>query len=62
MTDDPTNRPPGDDHPVPPKTPPKAAMPRKGFDPANLRGGKQPGGKMMRGTAKLSLPGKSRGR
>ncbi len=34
---------------------------KKGFDPASLKGGKQPGGKTMR-SSKMTLPGKSRGR
>jgi hypothetical protein len=61
MTDDTT--------PPQPATPPAAQArpavakpaPKKGFDPASIKGGKHPGGKPMRGT-KSMLPGKSRGR
>ena len=61
MTDDAANRPPGADAPMPPKPPAKTATPRKGFDPANLKGGHQPGGKVMRGT-RMMQNAKSRGR
>ncbi|MGQ0566814.1 MAG: hypothetical protein ACT4OK_17370 [Gemmobacter sp.] len=61
MTDDSTNRPTGEDHPVPPKTPAKPLTPRKGFDPATLKGGQHPGGKMVRGTRNMQSA-KSRGR
>ena len=62
MTDDTTNRPPGAEQPMPPsKAPAKSAPPRKGFDVANLKGGNQPGGKMVRGTRSMQSA-KSRGR
>ena len=61
MTDDPSNRPPGDGPVAPFKTTAKTPGPPKVFDPTSLKGGKQPGGKMLRGT-KTMLPGKSRGR
>jgi hypothetical protein len=56
-------RPPGDGRAVPPEARaiPKPATPRKGFDPASLKGGKHPGGKPLRG-GRMMLPGKSRGR
>ncbi len=61
MTDDPTDRPKGDDTPVSPKTPAKTPTPPRGFDPANLKGGNHPGGKMVRGTRSVQSA-KSRGR
>ena len=61
MTDDTPNRPPGDDPALPPKAPAKPAAPRKGFDPANLKGGTHPGGKMVRGTRSVRSA-KSRGK
>lgn len=61
MTDD-TDRPAGGDGAAAPK-PAKIILPapKKGFDPASLKGGKHPGGKPLRG-GKMTLPGKSRGR
>lgn len=61
MTDDATKRPPGDDPATPPKAPAPTATPRKGFDPALLKGGQHPGGKMVRGTRSVQSA-KSRGR
>ena len=61
MTDDPANRPLGDDPVVPLTAPAKTPTPRKGFDPANLKGGTHPGGKMVRGTRSVQSA-KSRGR
>ena len=62
MTDDTTNRPPGAEQPTPPsKDAVKTVPPRKGFDVANLKGGNQPGGKMVRGTRSMQSA-KSRGR
>jgi hypothetical protein len=61
MQDDSTNRPPGDDAAMPPKAPAKTPTPRKGFDPASIKGGKHPGGKMQRGTRNMQSA-KSRGR
>lgn len=61
MQDD-TDRPRGDDAPAVAKvTAPKPAPARKGFDPASLKGGKHPGGKVMRGTRTMQSA-KSRGR
>lgn len=60
MTDAPENRPKGADPAADPKAPAKPA-PRKGFDPANLKGGTHPGGKMVRGTRSVQSA-KSRGR
>jgi hypothetical protein len=57
MTDNPQKPPSGDTPPVP-AAPAKTPAPKKGFDPASIRGGKQPGGKVMRGAGKLTLPGK----
>ncbi len=60
MQDD-TDRPSGDDTPRVAKViAPKANL-RKGFDPASLKGGKHPGGKVMRGTRTMQSA-KSRGR
>lgn len=62
MTDDATTRPSGAEQPMPqPKAPAKTATPRKGIDLAALKGGNQPGGKMMRGTRSMQSA-KSRGR
>ncbi len=61
MTDDPTDRLMGNDAPASPKPPAKPPTPRKGFDPANLKGGTHPGGKMVRGTRSVQSA-KSRGR
>lgn len=61
MTDDPADRPTGEEPAIPPKTPAKTPAPRKGFDPANLKGGNHPGGKMVRGTRSVQSA-KSRGR
>ena len=63
MPDDIPDRPAaGDAAPAPkPATTAPAPAARKGFDPANLKGGKQPGGKVMRGTRTMQS-GKSRGR
>ena len=61
MTADATFHPTGDEPAAPLKTTAKTPGPPKVFDPTSLKGGKQPGGKMLRGT-KTMLPGKSRGR
>ena len=61
MTDDPTNRPPGDLPVAPFKTTAKTPGPLKVFDPTSLKGGKHPGGKVMRGTRTMQSA-KSRGR
>ena len=61
MTEDPADRPTGEDAAVPPKAEPKVQAPKKGFDPANIKGGKHPGGKVMRGT-RMMQSAKSRGR
>lgn len=73
MTDEPADRPTGEEPAVPPgatpstpaktpaRTPAKTPAPRKGFDPANLKGGTHPGGKMVRGTRSVQSA-KSRGR
>jgi len=61
MTDEPADRPTGEEPAIPPKTPAKTPAPRKGFDPANLKGGNHPGGKMVRGTRSVQSA-KSRGR
>lgn len=61
MQDD-TDRPSGDDTSRVAKViAPKPASVRKGFDPASLKGGKHPGGKVMRGTRTMQSA-KSRGR
>ena len=61
MTDDPANRPPGEEANAAPPPPAKTPAPRKGFDPATLKGGTHPGGKMVRGTRSVQSA-KSRGR
>ncbi len=55
------NPPPGEPSAPAPKPAPAPAAPRKGFDPASLKGGKHPGGKVMRGT-RMMQSAKSRGR
>jgi hypothetical protein len=59
------NRPPGEPVSTAQKPAPKpaatSAVPRKGFDPASLQGGKHPGGKPLRG-GKMMQSFNSRGR
>lgn len=55
------NPPPGEPTAPAAKPAPASVAPRKGFDPASLKGGKHPGGKVMRGT-RMMQSAKSRGR